>query len=262
MSDLNKQHEQFIGDNANRDPITGTPGSHPLGVGVGGVLGGAAAGAAAGTVLGPVGTLIGAAVGVVAGAAAGKGVAERIDPTVEADYWRAAHKHRPYYDPSKDYDRDYASAYGYGLESREAEPGRRWEEREPELERDWPSKRGDSTLEWTQAREAARDSWERADRTFDTYARSDEHFRSRFDTAPYRGPQDSYDDYAPAYRYGTRSRFSTDFGGRKWDDTVENDLKLGWESAKRHSRLTWDEAKGAVHDAFTSDEPFNGGRRG
>lgn len=261
MSDLNKQHRQSNHD-ANRDPITGASGSHPVGVGVGGVIGGAAAGAAAGTVLGPIGTLIGAAVGVVIGSAAGKGVAERIDPTAETEYWRGQYKNRPYVDASKDFDRDYATAYGFGLQAREVEPGRRWEEREAALEQDWPNKRGSSTLEWAQAREAARDSWDRADRTFNAYSGSDDHFKSRFDAAPYRGADDSYDDYAPAYRYGTRSRFSTDFGGRKWDDTVENDLKLGWESSKQHSRLTWDEAKGAVQDAFTSDEPFNGGRRG
>jgi hypothetical protein len=261
MSNLDKTRED-INNDANRDPISGAPGSHPVGVGVGGVLGGAAAGAAAGTVLGPIGTLIGAAVGVVVGGAAGKGVAERIDPTVETEYWRNEYKNRPYVDASKDFDRDYATAYGFGLQAREVEPGRRWEEREAELEREWPSKRGESTLEWAQAREAARDSWDRADRTFDAYSSSDDHFRSRFESAPYRGPQDSYDDYAPAYRYGTRSRFSTDFGGRKWDDATENDLKLGWDQAKHTSRLTWDEAKGAVQDAFTSDEPFNGGRRG
>ena len=66
---------------ANRDPITGTPGAHPVGTGVGAVAGGMAAGAAAGTVAGPVGTVVGAAVGAVAGGFAGNGVAEKIDPT-------------------------------------------------------------------------------------------------------------------------------------------------------------------------------------
>ena len=40
----------------NRDPITGTPGSHPLGTGVG-ATGGALAGAAIGSLFGPIGTL-------------------------------------------------------------------------------------------------------------------------------------------------------------------------------------------------------------
>jgi hypothetical protein len=50
----------------NLDPITGAPGAHPVGVGLGaaagGIAGGIAAGAAVGTVAaGPVGTVVGAA---------------------------------------------------------------------------------------------------------------------------------------------------------------------------------------------------------
>ena len=66
---------------ANRDPLTGAPGAHPIGTGVGAAAGGVAAGAAVGSVAGPVGTVVGAAVGAVAGGLAGKGVAESIDPT-------------------------------------------------------------------------------------------------------------------------------------------------------------------------------------
>ena len=64
-----------------RDPITGTPGAHPVGTGLGAAAGGIAAGAAVGTVAGPVGTVVGAAAGAVAGGLAGKGVAETVDPT-------------------------------------------------------------------------------------------------------------------------------------------------------------------------------------
>jgi uncharacterized protein (TIGR02271 family) len=66
---------------ANRDPITGEPRSHPVGTGVGAAAGGAAAGAATGTVAGPVGTGVGAAVGAVVGGLAGKATAEKFNPT-------------------------------------------------------------------------------------------------------------------------------------------------------------------------------------
>ena len=56
------------------DPITGEPGAHPVGVGVG-ALGAGAAGAAIGAIGGPIGMLIGAAIGAVAGGLAGKEVA-------------------------------------------------------------------------------------------------------------------------------------------------------------------------------------------
>ena len=68
----------------NRDPITGAPGAHPVGVGLGAAAGGIAGGAAAGTLAaGPVGTVVGAAVGAVAGGLGGKAVAEHFDPTIE-----------------------------------------------------------------------------------------------------------------------------------------------------------------------------------
>jgi outer membrane lipoprotein SlyB len=72
----------------NADPITGAPGAHPVGVGLGaaagGVVGGIAAGAAVGTVAaGPVGTVVGTAVGAIAGGLGGKAVAEHFDPTTE-----------------------------------------------------------------------------------------------------------------------------------------------------------------------------------
>ncbi|MGZ5139155.1 MAG: hypothetical protein ACXWCX_15260, partial [Burkholderiales bacterium] len=73
----------------NRDPITGAPGAHPIGTGLGAAAGGIAAGAAAGTLAaGPIGTAIGAAAGAIAGGLAGKAVAEHFDPTAEEAYWR------------------------------------------------------------------------------------------------------------------------------------------------------------------------------
>ena len=73
---------------ANRDPISGAPGAHPVGTGVGAVAGGAAAGAAIGAIAGPVGAVVGVAVGAVVGGLAGKGVAEMADPTAEEAYRR------------------------------------------------------------------------------------------------------------------------------------------------------------------------------
>ena len=84
---------------ANRDPLTGTPGSHPVGTGIGAAAGGVAAGAAAGTLAaGPVGTVIGAAVGAIAGGLAGKAVAEKLDPTVVDAYWKDRYSSEPYFD--------------------------------------------------------------------------------------------------------------------------------------------------------------------
>src|SRR5688572_9669341 len=93
-NDMVKHKDESFEDNrkrdsepdANRDPITGTPGAHPLGVGAGAATGGMA-GAAVGAIGGPIGAGIGAAVGAVAGGLIGKGAAQAVNPTVEDEYW-------------------------------------------------------------------------------------------------------------------------------------------------------------------------------
>jgi hypothetical protein len=160
------------GRDANRDPLTGTPGSHPIGTGVGAVVGGAAAaagtaaaaGAAAGTVVGPVGTVIGAAIGAVAGGLAGKAVAEHIDPTFEDTYWRENYSTRPYVAEGSGYD-DYGPAYRYGVDTFGRHDGRSFDEVEPELASGWDRARGTSRLEWSNAKHASRDAWHRVSDT-------------------------------------------------------------------------------------------------
>lgn len=147
----------------NPDPITGEPGSHPVGTGVGAALGGAAAGAAAGMVGGPVGTVVGAIVGGVGGGLAGKATAEAIDPTVEEGYWRETYQSRPYYDRDYLYD-DYAPAYRTGWEARSMYPNAGWTDVEDDMQRDWERARGSSRLTWDKARYAVRDAWDRAER--------------------------------------------------------------------------------------------------
>src|SRR5712672_3475723 len=136
MADLNRKSTNPDVDttrDANRDPITGTPGAHPVGTGVG-AAGAGAAGAAIGALGGPVGIAVGAAVGAVAGGLAGKGVAESVNPTAEDAYWRSNFKSRPYAG-SATYD-EYAPAYRYGWESRARHGDKRWEDVEGNLRSD------------------------------------------------------------------------------------------------------------------------------
>ena len=147
-------------DGANRDPITGTPGAHPMGTGIGAALGGAAAGAATGFLAGPVGAAVGAAVGAVMGGLAGKDVAELIDPTREDAYWRENFSQRPYVERGANFE-DYGPAYGFGVRSLGQYPGRAFDDVEPEMSRAWAAHRGASSLEWDAARHAVRDAWHR-----------------------------------------------------------------------------------------------------
>ena len=238
-----------------RDPITGTPGAHPVGVGVGGAAGGAAAGAVAGTFMGPIGTLVGAAVGVVVGAAAGKGVAERLDPTQEHEYSRDAHADRPYTDAAYDYDKDYAPAYHHGLQGREMDRERSWKDAEPALKDGWEEARGESRLAWDDAREAVRDSWDRADRSHRVYEQSDRHYAGRFEKASYRSEDDKYGDFVPAYRYGTQAR--SQYADRPWDDELELELRSRWETTHGVGGLPWERARPAIQEAFEGYEAFN-----
>lgn len=147
------------GTTANRDPLTGAPGAHPVGTGVGAAAGGIAAGAAIGTVAGPVGTVVGAAVGAVVGGLAGKGVAESIDPTREDAYWRDNYKSRPYASGAS-YD-DFGPAYAYGVSSYPRLGDRPFDEAESDLSRGWDRARGKSSLTWDRAKHATRDAWSR-----------------------------------------------------------------------------------------------------
>lgn len=156
--------ETVVERDTNPDPITGAPGAHPVGTGLGAAAGGAAiAGAAIGMGAGPVGAAVGAALGAVVGGLAGKGMAEQVDPTVEEVYWRENYRTRPYYDESVTYD-EYAPAYRYGWESRSRYADRSWDEAETDLGRDWEQVKDRGKLKWDRAKLAARDAWHRVER--------------------------------------------------------------------------------------------------
>jgi len=308
-------------EEAKHDPITGEPGAHPLGTGVGAVGGGAAGAAIGGAVGGPVGAMIGAAVGGVAGGLAGKGVAESVNPTEEEAYWREAHASRPYA-AKRTYD-ELAPAYRYGWESCVRYGGCEWNAAEPELERGWDKAKADSKLGWNEAKGATRDAWDRvSDRVrqarestgehehrhrtanlatpaLDLYEKvssitgfglspglgattpsitsvetapgitgldldiapgepgtihdplftdeDDHYWRENYASRPYARSGSNYDEYRPAYQYGTTAAHR--FKGRRWED-VESDLERGWNEARGDSGSAWHHSKEAVRDAW------------
>lgn len=146
---------------ANRDPITGAPGAHPLGVGIG-TAGGASIGAAVGSLAGPVGTAVGSAVGGVVGALTGKGLAESINPTVEDEYWRENYVARPYVKTGAHYTH-YQPAYQFGWEGRSRYENLTWDEAEPKLREEWRINDG-RVLDWSKASPAVKDAWHRIER--------------------------------------------------------------------------------------------------
>jgi len=146
----------------NRDPITGAPGAHPVGVGAGAASGGAA-GAVAGTAIGgPVGAVVGGVVGAIAGGLAGKGVAEMVDPTVETTYWKETYTTQPYYQDGRDWTY-YEPAYRTGWEGRTQYDGKTFEDVEDDLETNYRRYSNDADIPWDDVRPASRAAWDRVD---------------------------------------------------------------------------------------------------
>ena len=75
----------------------------------------------------------------------------------------------------------------------------------------------------------------------------DAYWRDNYAGRPYIESGSTYDDYAPAYRYGvdTYSRYPD----RQFDD-VEPELGREWGAARGQSSLEWERAKHATRDAW------------
>ncbi len=147
---------------ANPDPLTGEPGSHPVGTGAGAASAGLA-GAALGAMAGPVGSVAGAVIGAVVGGLTGKGFAEGLNPTEEANYWRENHARQPYAATGESYD-TYADAYRVGYEghSKYASTDDSFEVAEAKLRADYEMSK--PSVAWDKAAPAARAAWSRGQR--------------------------------------------------------------------------------------------------
>src|SRR5690606_10093955 len=65
-----------------------------------------------------------------------------------------------------------------------------------------------------------------------------------------------FDDYRPAYRYGTYAR--SNLHGRVWDAELEQELERGWDTARGASRLDWD--RHATRSGMPGTAPTGCGR--
>ena len=152
-------------DDLHRDPLTGTPGAHPLGTGAGAASGGVAGAAVGMAVGGPVGSVIGAAIGAVAGGLSGKTAAEAVNPTAEENYWRTTYLEEPYYVPGKPYEY-YAPGFRAGWEGRVRYDGRTFDQVEPELAAEYILTKSELDPPWIDVHPAARAAWNRVDRAW------------------------------------------------------------------------------------------------
>jgi uncharacterized protein (TIGR02271 family) len=82
---------------------------------------------------------------------------------------------------------------------------------------------------------------------------SDDAWRKDWDSN-YSSLGGSYDDYAPAYRYGNEMRSSSQYKDRDWND-VESNLRSDWESRNAGGPSTWEKFKAAVRHGWDKITP-------
>ena len=79
-----------------------------------------------------------------------------------------------------------------------------------------------------------------------TSADYDDEFRSDWNTR-FATMGGTYDDYAPAYRYGSTLGADTRYQGRSWDD-IESDARGDWQT--RYPDSSWENFKAAVRHGW------------
>lgn len=146
----------------NPDPMTDSPGSHPIETGIGAVLGGAASGFAVGLAstgpAAPVGAVVGAiAGGALAGGLAGKGLGELIDPTTEDNWIRDLVRGKP--DRTEAWESETREAYRFGWRSEGKFANLTFAQAESALEAEWRGQH--PTRSWDENRTHVRDGYEK-----------------------------------------------------------------------------------------------------
>ncbi len=163
---------------------------------------------------------------------------------------------------------DYDSAkpaYSYGSEMRKSElyRNRPWDDIEGDLARGWDSRISSGTgttatgtttgagasMEgaWDRMKSAVRHGWDRMTDDDD----NDRAYRSHWN-ATYSSVSDagSYDDYKPAYTYGSSMAQDPKYRGRQWGE-VENDLRTDWDTRYGSGgQSTWEKMKSAVRHGW------------
>ena len=232
----------------NLDPITKTPGAHPLGTGLG-AAGGAAAGAAVGSTAGPLGTLAGGVGGAIAGGLAGKEIAENANPTegvgaAEHELADVAVASGEAIDAAAELvnpqlanaiaDHHLAEGLGAGggavVGAAAGAPG------------------GPGGIVAAAAVGAVAGGAIGKGTAKLVDPKTEElHWRNAYRDRPYYDSGLAYDDYRPAYDLGYRMRATLP---EATFEQAERRISQDWAMAKGESRLTWEQARLAARDAW------------
>ncbi|MGJ7917258.1 DUF2382 domain-containing protein [Massilia sp. LXY-6] len=173
---------------------------------------------------------------------------DKITPdTTDNDSYYRGHYNSNFAGSGGSYD-DYAPAYRYGSEMRNSDQyrNRDWNDVESDLRTNWDRKNVGQPSTWEKTKAAVRHGWDKMTPDSDS---DDSYYRNHW-TSNYGSTGDTYNDYDPAYRYGTQMRSDARYQGRNWDD-VESDLRSDWDTRySKNGVSTWDKMKAAVRHGW------------
>jgi hypothetical protein len=84
-----------------------------------------------------------------------------------------------------------------------------------------------------------------------------DYWRESYAIRNYVREGESYETFAPAYRYGWEAY--SRYPGKRFDD-VESALRSGWERTEWNAALAWERAREAARDAWRRVEQALSGR--
>jgi len=148
-------------------------------------------------------------------------------------------------------------SYRYGAEMRSSDKyrNRSWDEAEPSLKSGWEALASD-TLPWDASKPAIRRGWDEITPEIDDDSYYRNHWTTRYASSAGDG---DYDDYEPAYIYGSEARRSEKYRSRDWRD-VEPHLKADWETRHAGRLSSWDNFKDAVKHGWHGISPDMDGK--
>jgi hypothetical protein len=147
---------------------------------------------------------------------------------------------------------DYMAAYRYGKEMRTSDRyrNRSWDEAELGLSSGWETRAPD-TPAWAESKPAIRRGWDEVTPEID----DDDYYRTHW-TTRYAGSagEDTYDNYKPAYIYGSEARRSEKYRSQDWHE-VEPELQADWKARHAGQLSPWENFKDAVNHGWNRIGP-------
>jgi hypothetical protein len=147
---------------------------------------------------------------------------------------------------------NYMAAYRYGKEMRTSDRyrNRSWNEAELGLSSGWETRAPD-TPAWNESKSAIRRGWNEVTPEID----DDDYYRTHWTTrnADSAG-EGTYDNYKPAYIYGSEARRSEKYRSQDWRE-VEPALQADWKARHAGQLPPWENFKDAVKHGWNRIGP-------